>query len=1068
MPLDISRCVWLTEEVHSPHLAPACFGGFHVPRLLLRCTALALSLAGFCTVPMNLAQGSEEEIELPPAVEREVDFADDVQPILVKHCYSCHGPEKQESELRLDRKQNALEGGISGAVIEVGNSGESLLIELVAGIDPNMVMPPEGERLTPEQIGLLRAWIDQGARWSESENGENGNEPVVGSDHWSFQPVRRPAVPEVENQVWVRNPIDAFGLAKLESEGIDPAPEADRSTLIRRLGLDLLGLPPTPEEVEAFLGDTSPDAYERLVDRLLDSPHFGERWTRHWLDLARYADSDGYEKDRPRPYAWRYRNWVIDAINRDLPFDQFTLEQLAGDLLPGATLDQKVATGFHRNTLTNREGGVDQEEDRVKIAVDRVNTTGTVWLGLTIGCTQCHSHKFDPLTQREFYGMYAFFNSTDEADIPAPLPAELAGHEQRKKAYDAEHAPLVASVEAYRKKHLSSRQAAWEQALGQSSEVRKGWQALTPVSYSSAGGASVSKLDDDSLLFGGQNPTTDEYTLVVNTALKGITALRLQVLPHDSLPKKGPGRAENGNFVLSEIGLTAAPLGEPANAIPVPLRNATSDFEQKDFGIAGAVDGKADTGWAVGQGGTARTAIFRTGLSVGYETGATLKITLKQLHGNKHQLGRLRLSATTVSRDEIDRLPSDATASILAVAKEKRTDEQNADLASYYAAIDPGLVQLKQVVAEHAKKEPPYPATQAQTLSERNEPRNTFIHIRGDFLRKGAAVQPHVPAVLASFKPRASRPDRLDLARWIVDAENPLTSRVAANRIWQYLFGRGLVTTPEDFGTRGELPTHPALLDWLATEYLQRGWSRKAMIRLIVQSATYRQSSRLRPELLDRDPNNALLARQNRYRLSAEIVRDSYLRAAGLLNPTIGGPSIRPPLPADVAALGYANSVKWKESEGADRYRRGLYIFFQRTVPYPMLSTFDAPDSNITCARRERSNTPLQALTLLNDPVFFECAQVLASRVLQEKQGTTEQRLRYAFGVCLARQPSEGELAQLTEYFADLVELARTDLKAAETLAGPVKNSDVNSAEAAAWVAVSRTILNLDELVTRE
>jgi hypothetical protein len=389
-------------------------------------------------------------------------------------------------------------------------------------------------------------------------------------------------------------------------------------------------------------------------------------------------------------------------------------------------------------------------------------------------------------------------------------------------------------------------------------------------------------------------------------------------------------------------------------------------------------------------------------------------------------------------------------------------------LTSHYASIDPGLVELKQAVADHAKGEPPYPATKAQTLVERAEPRKTYIHVRGDFLRPGAEVQPHVPAVLTSLQPRGSRPDRLDLARWLVDARNPLTARVAVNRIWQNLFGRGLVVTPEDFGTRGDPPTHPELLDWLAAELAANGWSQKEMIRQIVGSAAYRQSSHLRAELVGRDPNNALLARQNRFRLAAEVVRDCYLRASGLLNPTVGGPSVRPPLPADVAALGYANSVKWEESPGADRYRRGMYIFFQRTVPYPMLSTFDAPDSNVACTRRERSNTPLQALTLLNDPVFFECAQALARRVLEEKPGAVEDRLRYAFQLCLARQPTEGELSQLSGYYNDLVELARSDSGAAEKLAGPAKRGEADSAEAAAWVALGRTILNLDELVTRE
>jgi hypothetical protein len=617
----------------------------------------------------------------------------------------------------------------------------------------------------------------------------------------------------VKNSRWIRNPIDAFVLARLEKEKILPSPEANRATLIRRLSFDLIGLPPTAEEVRAFVQDRKPEAYSRLVDRLLDSPHFGEHWARHWLDLARYADSDGYEKDGVRPYAYLYRDWVIAAFNRDLPFDQFTLEQLAGDLLPGSTCEQKTATGFHRQTLTNKEGGVDQEEFRTKAVVDRVNTTASVWLGLTVGCAECHDHKYDPLSQREYYQLYAFFNNASEMDLP--------------------------------------------------------------------------------------------------------------------LEQTGPNSPTGGSV------------------------------------------------------------------------------------------------------------------------KDKKDSKAKAPAAAI--------------------------------LVEEENSRDTRIHVRGDFLRRGEAVLPGTPGVLHPFAARGARPDRLDLARWLVDPANPLTARVTVNRFWRHLFGRGLAPTLDDFGTRGDPPSHPELLDWLANAFVDAGvtrsqsykvtktaagspdppcndatlvtlvtrprpWSQKSLIRLIVHSATYRQASIHRPELASRDPLNVLLARQGRFRLEAENVRDTWLAASGLLTRELGGPSVRPPLPADIAAIGYAGSIKWQNSDGPDRYRRGLYVFFQRTVPYPMLTTFDAPDSTAACTRRERSNTPLQALTLLNDPVFFECAQALGRR-MTALQGDTASRLRFAFEHCLGRAPSREELARLEQLHAAHSRLASPD----DSL-----------------IAAARVVMNLDEFVTRE
>jgi hypothetical protein len=929
-------------------------------------------------------------------------------------------------------------------------------------------------------FGLLIA-IGLGAvRAARSQDGKADADPSSGNVHWSFQPVRRPAVPLVKHGEWSRNPIDNFVLAKLESLGVAPSSEADRVTLIRRLSLDLLGLPPTPAEVDAFVKDDRPEAYERLVARLLESSHFGERWGRHWLDLARYADSDGYEKDSPRPYAYLYRNWVIDAINRDLPFDRFTIEQLAGDLLPAepgesadAALARKIATGFHRNTLTNKEGGVDQEEFRNKANVDRVSTTATVWLGLTLACCECHNHKYDPFTQKEFYSLFSFFNTSQETDVPAPQPAEIAAYEAAKKKFDEEHAKLTAGLAQFEKEQLPTRLAEWEASRAGKLPTAR-WVVLEPMSVASAGGATLTQQPDGSIVAAGKSPPTDTYTIEAKTNLSGISAFRLEVLPDESHPAKGPGRVTHGNFVLNEFTVKAVGA-EGAEPRPVALQNATADFSQDKYAVAAAIDGNAGTGWAIApQFGRRHVAVFeaKDDLAAVSESGTTLVFSLDQQYGTEHTIGRFRISATTEPRPvPADDLPDDVIAA-LSVLPDKRDEKQQTAVAKYFRGIDVEWKKLNAAVADHTKKAPKPPATTAMAIVQNNNPPATHIHIRGDFLRKGDPVEPGTPDVLASavsFKPRSDKPDRLDLAAWLVDPANPLTARVTVNRVWQHLFGKGLVATPNDFGTRGERPSHPELLDWLAAEFVARGWSQKELIKLIVGSATYRQSSRTRADLVDRDPTNTLLARQNRYRLEAEIVRDLYLAASGLLTPAVGGPSVRPPQPAGVSDLTYAGSAKWAESTGPDRYRRGLYTWFQRTSPYPMLTTFDSPDGVNCTVRRERSNTPLQALTLLNDVAFVECAQGLAKRAIKQSPSADPAvRIRVAFRLCMAREPRDAELARLRQFHVDVVETCRNHPEAVAKLVGPAPLEGVEASEAAAWVALARMILNLDEFVTRE
>jgi len=989
-------------------------------------------------------------LALAGATAAEVDFKRDIQSLFADKCYSCHGAEKQKGGLRLDRKNHALQGGDSGKVIVPGKAGDSLLIRNVSGADPDNVMPPKGkgEPVTEKQLALLRAWIDAGAVWPD-----DAAEAAGASGHWSFRAPVRVAVPNSSS-----HPIDAFVQNRLQREQIAPAPEADRATLIRRLSLDLLGLPPKPDELEQFLNDTDPKAYEKLVDRLLASPHFGERWARHWLDLARYADSDGYEKDAVRPYAYLYRDWVIDAINRDLPFDRFTIEQLAGDLLPDATLAQKVATGFHRQTLTNKEGGVDQEEFRCKATADRVNTTATVWLGLTVACAECHTHKYDPITQREYYQLYAFFNDASERDIPAPQPAELAAFERDRARWEKKREELNQRLATQRARDVSKGLAGWEAT---SVRPQVAWHTLTPLNADAKEGTTLS-ISNDILTASGQSPATDTYDVEFGNALTNITGFRLEVLD-DLDPQKGSGRADNGNFVLSEFKLRV--ISVRGESTTVPLTNALADASQPEHPVANAIDGNSGTGWSVSpQKARGHVATFETVQPL--STDAKLAFTLVQQYGRQHTIGRFRILATTSAPPfTVDVMP-EAITRALATSPGKRTPEQFKILTEFYREqIDPDTLELKKQIAAHARRRPTEPPTKAAILVEENRP--THVHVRGDFLRKGDEVEPATLAVLHPLRARRSKPDRLDLARWLFDPANPLTARVSVNHVWKHFFGRGLVATVDDFGTRGEKPSHPELLDWLAAEFPRLGWSRKQLIRLIVTSSTYRQSSEIRPELLQRDPLNILLARQNRLRVEAEVIRDCHLAVSGLLNTEIGGQSVRPPLPADLTSIAYASQIKWKNSEGAERYRRGLYTFFQRTVPYPMLTTFDAPDSNVACTRRERSNTPLQALTLMNDPVFFECAQALGRKAVGLSEMGAKEKLRRIFTIVLSRAPTRAELDRLVEFHAAQTRLLHKNQESVPQLVAS-NNAPESNVETATFVALARTLMNLDEFVTRE
>jgi hypothetical protein len=967
-------------------------------------------------------------------------FTRDVRPILARHCFKCHGidDKARKAGLRLDVREAALRPSRSGTpAIVPGKPDESELIRRIFAADGREMMPPPHAKnpLTEADKALLKRWVAAGAEYAP---------------HWAFVPPRPRPLPSVRQPNWARNPIDSFILARLEAEGLTPSPEADRLTLARRLYLDLLGLPPTPEEAEAFARDSSPDAYGKVVDRLLASPLYGERWARRWLDLARYADTNGYEKDRPRSI-WPYRDWVIRALNADLPFDRFTIEQLAGDLLPGATLDQQIATGFHRNTMLNEEGGIDPLEFRFHALTDRVATTGTVWLGLTIGCAQCHTHKYDPLPQREYYQFLAFLNNADEPEIR--VPGSDAG--RRRKELEAQIAARVADLpKHWPPDELERRFNAW---LDQEAKRAVPWTVLRPTE-ARANLPLLTVLGDASVLASGDQSKRDVYRLKFQSDLRGVTAIRLEVLPDERLPKNGPGRVYYegpfGDFFLSEFSVTA-------RGVKVPLKTATHSYARGNLKAAAAIDGDPQTGWSIDGGqGRAHWAVFN--LAQPLEDASDLGIELLFERYYAAGLGRFRIAVTTAEHAAARDIPA-AVDELLLVPAAARTAEQRHRLLEQFLLSAPELAKERAAIEQLRKQMPAEPTTLVFAERPANNPRPTFLHNRGEFLQPTERVEPAVPSVLPPLPPDVPR-NRLGLARWLVAPDNPLVGRVTANRQWAAFFGRGIVRTVQDFGLQGEPPTHPELLDWLALEFIREDWSMKRLHRLIVTSATYRQSSRMTPELLARDPDNRLLARAPRVRLEAEVIRDSALVASGLLAARIGGPSVFPPQPAGVTTEGAYVRLDWKVSPGPDRYRRGLYTYSKRTTPYAMAATFDAPSGEFCVARREVSNTPLQALTLLSDPVFTEAAQSLG-RLLAVRTDSLAERVDYLFRRCLTRPPTPDERAQLVQFF----ERQRRRFEQKELNAGQVAGpGDGSVAERAAWTTLARALFNLDEAITRE
>lgn len=991
-----------------------------------------------------------------------LSFSKDVRPILGK-CLHCHGTDENTrgGDLRLDTLSGATKDLGGYQAIVPGKSDESEIINRIHSMDADLQMPPadSGKTLSIKEKGILTRWVKEGAKYEK---------------HWAFQTPRQPVVPKVENKTAVRNPIDSFVISKLEKENLSPAPRATKETLIRRVYLDLIGLPPTIEQIQSFLNDKSENAYEKVVDELLASPHYGERWGRLWLDLARYADTNGYEKDRPRTM-WPYRDWVIKALNDDMPFDQFTIEQIAGDLIPNATIDQKIATGFHRNTQLNEEGGVEVEEFRFESVVDRVSTTGTVWLGMTIGCAQCHTHKYDPITHTEYYQLMAFLNNCDEPNIKL----ENSVIEQKRNAHKAKilkkekelanNWPKVKSSD----KSLEKRFENWKSKTTTKSNY---WTPVRPTSVTSERGTTFTIQDDLSLLAGGNNPNKDVYTIEFKSNLKKITAIRIEALPDEQLPGNGPGRSAFtvnnrlliGDFLLSEVELFK---GDSKRKITkVEFAKPTASYSHVKCEPEKTIDGEFDTGWGIGtKHGQPHHIVLPLNEPLVLNSDESLTLKLHQIYIHYMVLGKFRISLTS---DEGPIESSGVQAEVedfLLVQNSELNEEQEWMLKREFLLTAPELKKQHEELQKLHDETPQHETAMVMQERTPDVSRSTHLRDRGEFRKPKKLVTPGTPDVLHPLQSDMPR-NRMLLAKWLVDPQNPLVARVTVNRYWQAFFGRGIVKTSDDFGTQSSPPSNPKLLDWLATEFIRQGWSQKTMHKLIAMSATYQQDSNLNDQLLERDPNNILLARGPRIRVNAEMVRDIALTASGLLNREIGGPSVFPPQPAGITSISFGK-FQWKEDTDKNRYRRGIYTYLKRTSPYAMFNTFDAPSGETCIVKRGRSNTPLQALTLLNDRVFLEAAIHLARQEISNFPNDNDQKIQNIYQRFFSRRADDKEKETvLLFYLAQKKRFESGDLDAKKLLESELnqtkqQNLDLN--EWAAWTTVIRAVLNFDEAITK-
>lgn len=1008
---------------------------------------------------------------LPYWVSAEVDFTTQIQPILSQNCYACHGPDEAavEGGLRLDTREKALKGGDSGKVIIPGDPNISELIKRITHSDPDEIMPPPEKKkpLPPEQVALLKQWIAEGARWGT---------------HWAFLSPIRPPVPAVKNTAWVKTPIDSFVLARLESQNLTPSEPADATALLRRLSLDLIGLPPTLEEISAM---QSPEAE---ITRLIASTHFGERWGREWLDAARYSDSAGYEKDLARMHHF-YRDWVVNALNANMPYNEFVIKQIAGDLLPHATQDDRIATGFLRNSMTNEEGGAKPEQFRIEGVFDRIDAIGKSMLGLTAQCAQCHTHKYDPLTHDEYYGMFAFLNGIEETSIAAYTPAERKTTDQLLAEISSIDQTLRASSP-----DIETAYAAWQRDLLALPRTR--WHTLELYQLGDSG-QKYWPQQDHSIINMGYANTRGTEVFTSSIVIPEIRAARLEMMNDPYLPMNGPGRSTRGTGALSEFVLRAGASPEKVeplnwtnpiasvNAAETPLdpmrfpNDGNRKPDDRKIGpVAFALDGNEKTAWS-NERDAARNndpAVLTFELAEPYKTSGTVhfKYNLVQRHGGYNSdenqtfnLGRLRLSVSATLPNSLDHLPPFVQEALL-LAPEKRSAAQEQRLFAHWRESQVQFAETTQKI-ESLYAQVPQP-TWALVAAETRQSRETRLFERGEQTQPKHIIQPHVPAFLHPLPAGENPTSRLTFAKWLVDPKSPVAARVMVNRIWQAYFGIGLLETSEDFGHQSARPSHPELLDWLAREFMDSGWDMKHIHRLIVGSATYRQSSRITPVLYELDPHNRLLARGPRFRVPAETVRDIQLAASGLLDASLGGRSVFPPAPAYLFQRPASYGPKtWDVETDAQRYRRALYTFRFRSVPYPMLTTFDAPNGSVSCVRRTQSTTPLQALVTLNEQVSLEAALALAHRMLTDA-GPPRETIRRAFQRCTARLPDDQELDALEKlYQSALTEADATNAQLLLQTYQPV-TLDLSKhplPQLSATTTVARVLLNLDETITK-
>ena len=1030
-----------------------------------------------------------------------IDFNQDIRPVLSENCFRCHGPDgdQREADLRLDTPQRAFRdlGGHFALVPHKPDESELYLRIIDPDNDIRMPPPDSGKRLTDHQIHLIRQWIEQGARWQK---------------HWAYIEPQKPDVPDVEHAGFVRNAIDRFVLGGLRKAGLQPSPSADRVTLIRRLSFDLIGLPPSPQDVDEFVTDPDGDAFEKLSRRLLQNPHYAERMAMYWLDLVRYADTNGFHFDQHRDI-FPYRDYVIRAFHENKPFDQFTIEQIAGDLLPDATLEQKVASGYNRLNMVATEGGVQPKEYLAKYATDRVSTTATVWLGSTMGCSECHDHKYDPFTMRDFYSFAAFFADLQEVgrytiginelppQIAVPIPEQAARLEQ----LDRKIARLTRDLETAIPESDLGRME-WEQQVRSNLKaICAQWMCLRPESSLSSGDATLTLQDDLSVQASGTNPDTDTYTVIVHTDQTNITGIRLEVLTHPDLSLMSLSRG-SGNFVLSEFTVDDVSSGTD-NPHAISISDTEADFFQQGFPVRNAVDGNLKTGWSVA-GFLKRqdcSAAFRFAEPIAGGPGTTLRI--RMLHESdtpRNNIGRFRLALSVAVSPELsdgDGLPA-GVIDVVAVEPSNRSWKQQAAVQNYYHTIAPELVPIREQITQARQDRLTIQKSIPQTLvSKAVVPRVMRVLERGNWMdESGEIVSPAVPQFLAlevvsrtpqapentegsrlpvrsghPFQQPAVRLSRLDLADWLVSRDNPLTARVFVNRLWKQFFGSGLVTTLDDFGSQGNRPSHPELLDYLAVEFIDSGWDVKHMVNLIVTSGTYRQSSQIDRQLRQRDPGNRWLARQSSFRLDAELVRDNALSISGLLDATVGGRSVRPYQPDGYwdhanMSVGDAGRPRYIQDHDGNLYRRGLYTYWKRTFLHPAMLVFDAPTRESCCVDRPRSNTPLQALVLLNDVQFVEAARVFAQRIIRSGGPSFESRLNYAYRQALTREPESIDRQALKPLYRRHLGEYTHKRGAAEQLIAVGESSppdDIDVAELAAWTSLARVILNLHETITR-